>query len=330
MGVELMDFQTLALRRDGPVLHVTLNRPELRNAMSIAMVRELRLVLAQQETSGGTRVIVLRGAGGHFCAGADARDLATAHAQLADKPSAVADMNAAFGELCVAYADTGLAVVAVLEGTVMGGGFGLACVADVALAGTSVSFRLPETSMGVVPAQIAPFLVERLGFAGAKRLAVTGARLNAQAALDLRLVHEVHAASALDRAVAAVLSDILQCAPGAVAATKALMRQARLHSPASLVQAAAEVFSRAALGPRPLELGHDAEAVEEAAPPAQVVPEVLGGADRAREVDRAADAGHQAASSARMAATPAATASRRGDSSPSRRARSAMPASVRR
>ena len=253
MGVELMDFQTLALRRDGPVLHVTLNRPEVRNAMSIAMVRELRLVLAQQETSGGTRVIVLRGAGGHFCAGADARDLATAHAQLADKPSAVADMNAAFGELCVAYADTGLAVVAVLEGTVMGGGFGLACVADVALAGTSVNFRLPETSMGVVPAQIAPFLVERLGFAGAKRLAVTGARLNAQAALDLRLVHEVHAASALDRAVAAVLSDILQCAPGAVAATKALMRQARLHSPASLVQAAAEVFSRAALGPEGVE-----------------------------------------------------------------------------
>ncbi len=253
MGVELMDFETLALRRDGPVLHVTLNRPEVRNAMSIAMVRELRVVLAQQEINASTRVIVLRGAGGHFCAGADLRDLAAARAQLADNPDAVAAVNAAFGDLCVAYADTGLAVVAVLEGAVMGGGFGLACVADVALAGTSVEFRLPETSLGVVPAQIAPFLVERLGYAEAKRLAVTGARLNAQAALDLRLVHAIHAASALDRALAAVLSDILQCAPGALAATKALIRRARLHDPASLVQEAAQAFSRAALGPEGIE-----------------------------------------------------------------------------
>ena len=253
MGVELMDFETLALRRDGPVLHVTLNRPEVRNAMSIAMVRELRVVLAQQEINASTRVIVLRGAGGHFCAGADLRDLAAARAQLADNPDAVAAVNAAFGDLCVAYADTGLAVVAVLEGAVMGGGFGLACVADVALAGTSVEFRLPETSLGVVPAQIAPFLVERLGYAEAKRLAVTGARLNAQAALDLRLVHAIHAASALDRALAAVLSDILQCAPDALAATKALIRRARLHDPASLVQEAAQAFSRAALGPEGIE-----------------------------------------------------------------------------
>jgi len=137
----------------------------------------------------------------------------------------------------------------VLEGTVMGGGFGLACVADVALAGTSVDFRLPETSLGVVPAQIGPFLVERLGYAEAKRLAVTGGRLDAQAALDLRLVHEMHPAGALDSALARVLRDILQCAPGAVAATKALIAKARFHSPASLVHEAAEVFSRAALGP---------------------------------------------------------------------------------
>ncbi len=257
MGVELMNFETLALRRDGPVLHITLNRPEVRNAMSMAMVRELRVVLVQQEmtqqTAGASRVIVLRGAGGHFCAGADLRDLAAARAGLVEHPDAVTAMNAAFGELCVAFADTGLAVVAVLEGTVMGGGFGLACVADVALAGTSAEFRLPETSLGVVPAQIAPFLVERLGYAEAKRLAVTGARLNAQAALDLRLVHEVHAASALDRAVAAVVADILHCAPGAVAATKALIRKSRLHTPASLVHEAAETFSRAALGPEGIE-----------------------------------------------------------------------------
>ena len=253
MSTAPADLETLALRRDGPVLHVTLNRPEQRNAMSLAMVLELRQALAAAEADGVTRVLVLRGAGGHFCAGADLRDMAGARSKLAEDPEALVKVNAAFGELCVAYASTGLATVAVLEGTVMGGGLGLACVVDVALAGSGAVFRLPETSLGVVPAQIAPFLVERLGYAEAKRLAVTGGLLNSQAALTLRLVHAVHAAGALDHALAAVLTDILHCAPGAVAATKALMAQARFHTPASLVRHAAEVFSQAALGPEGLE-----------------------------------------------------------------------------
>jgi len=246
-------MDTLILRHEGPLLHVTLNRPELRNAMSLAMVLELRQALAAAESDGQTRVLVLRGAGGHFCAGADLKDMAGARARLAEDPDAVAKINAAFGELCVAFANTGLATVAVLEGTVMGGGFGLACVVDVALAGTGALFRLPETSLGVVPAQIAPFLVERLGYAEAKRLAVTGGKLDAQAALDLRLVHAVHAAGALDHALADVVGHILQCAPGAVAATKALMARARFHTPASMVQHAAEVFSKAALGAEGIE-----------------------------------------------------------------------------
>ena len=257
MSVELAEFQTLALHRAGPVLHVNLNRPEVRNAMSLQMVRELRAVLAQAELGDGrddaVRVIVLRGAGGHFCAGADLKDLAASRARLVDNPNALAETNAAFGELCVAYASTGLAVVAVLEGSVMGGGFGLACVADVALAGGSVLFRLPETGLGLIPAQIGPFLVERLGYAEAKRLAVTGAKIGAQEALALRLVHEVHADALLGDALDRVLCDILACAPGAVAATKALIAKARFAPPAALVAEAAQVFSAAALGPEGVE-----------------------------------------------------------------------------
>lgn len=240
---------TLDERRTGGVLHLTLNRPEVRNAMSLAMVAELRDALAAAEADGTTRVIVLRGAGGHFCAGADLRDMAAARARLAEDPQALEKTNAAFGELCVAFAGSPLATVAVLEGSVMGGGFGLACVADVAIAGESVQFRLPETSLGVVPAQIGPFLVERLGYSEAKRLAVTGARLGPAEALRLRLVHEVAPAEALDAALARVLADILACAPAAVAATKALLAKSRLQPAAALVAEAAQVFSRAALGP---------------------------------------------------------------------------------
>ncbi len=246
-------METLLIRQDAGVLHITLNRPEVRNAMSLAMVLELRQALAAAEADGHTRVIVLRGTGGHFCAGGDLKDMAGARLRLDEDTDAIVKVNAAFGELCVAFASTGLATVAVLEGTVMGGGLGLACVVDVALAGTSAVFRLPETSLGVVPAQVAPFLVERLGYSEAKRLAVTGGRLDANAALDLRLVHAVHAAGALDNALAAVLHDILLCGPGALAATKALISKARFHTAASLVHEAAEVFSKAALGAEGLE-----------------------------------------------------------------------------
>ena len=246
-----MDTTThpLLQHRDGGVLHLTLNRPEVRNAMSLTLVLALRQALAAAEADATTRVVVLRGAGGHFCAGADLKDMVSARAQLEQDPDALVKVNAAFGDLCVAFANTGLATVAVLEGTVMGGGLGLACVVDVALAGTSAVFRLPETGLGMVPAQVAPFLVERLGYAEAKRLAVTGGQLDARAALELRLVHAMHAAGALDRALQQTLVDIQRCAPGAIAATKALMAQARFQTTGSMVQHAAEVFSAAALGP---------------------------------------------------------------------------------
>ncbi len=243
----------IALRHDGAVLHVTLNRPEVRNAMSLATVSELTDALRSAESGGTVRVVVLRGAGGNFCAGADLKDMAGARARIADDPDAVRKVNAAFGDLCNAFAETGLAIGAVLEGAVMGGGFGLSCVADVVIAADNVMFRLPETSLGVLPAQIAPFLVERLGYSEAKRLSVTGSRVDAREALAIRLVHEVHAAVELDAAVTRVVHDILQCAPGALAATKALIRRARWQPSAELVGVAAAAFSKAALGPEGVE-----------------------------------------------------------------------------
>ena len=254
-AIDLTSLETLKTQLDGAVLHITLNRPEVRNAMSLRMVTELRAVLADAERGGAVRVVVLRGAGGHFCAGGDLKDMASARMRAAGGagPTSIADsvaqVSAQFGQLCVAFAATPLAVVAVLEGTVMGGGFGLACVADVALASETAMFRLPETSLGVVPAQIAPFLVERLGYSQAKRLAVTGGHLRAHDALAIGLVHAVHDDASMASALALVVGNILACAPEALAATKALIGRARLTPPADLIQDAAVVFSRAAQGP---------------------------------------------------------------------------------
>lgn len=281
---DAMNYVAIYAQRTGANLHIFLNRPAARNAMSLQMVAELRQVLQAAEATAGTpdavRVVVLRGAGGHFCAGADLKDMAGARMRAmqvapakagscgvngandavgvsrdtgTDVQDPIAEVNAAFGELCVAYARTPLAVVAVLEGTVMGGGFGLACVADVAIASETAQFRLPETSLGVVPAQIAPFLVERMGYSQAKRLAVTGGRLDAVTALRLGLVHAVVDTADLQAELGKVLADILTCAPGALAATKALMAQARLREPQDLIQHAATVFSSAAQGPEGME-----------------------------------------------------------------------------
>ena len=262
MNPNAMYLVAVHAQQTGGALHITLNRPEARNAMSLQMVDELRQLLAAAEASAGTpeavRVLVLRGAGGHFCAGADLKDMAGARMQLMQKDKddpadPIAQANAAFGRLCAAYSSTPLAVVAVLEGTVMGGGFGLACVADVAIATDTASFRLPETGLGVVPAQIAPFLVERLGYSQAKRLAVTGGRLNASAALQVGLVHMVVATADVQEVQDQLLADILACAPGALGATKALIAKARLQAPLDLIDEAAAVFSAAAQGSEGIE-----------------------------------------------------------------------------
>jgi isohexenylglutaconyl-CoA hydratase len=238
-------FASIERRFDAGVLHLTLNRPEVRNAMSRAMVRELQEALDVAETDPQVRVIVLRGAGGHFCAGGDIHDMVAARSAGKE---AIANLSEEFGRLCAAYAQSSKAVVAVVEGTVMGGGFGLACVADVTLAGESAVFSLPEVTLGIVPAQIAPFLVERLGYAEAKRLALTAARIDAQEALSLRLVHEVHPPGLLDTALQRVLNTLMRGAPGAIAASKALLRRTRLVPAQALIDEAAAVFAEAVQG----------------------------------------------------------------------------------
>ncbi len=247
-------YHSLLTEREGPVLTLRLNRPDVRNAMSLQMVDELLNALNTAENDAATRVIVLRGSGGHFCAGADLRDMAQARSQLVDDPQALAKVNAKFGQLCFAFSNTPLAVIALLEGSVMGGGIGLACAADIAIADRSTLFRLPETSLGLVPAQIIAPMLERLGFAQTKRLAVTGGSLSAEQALAIGLIHEVSIDNAqLEDAKAQSLGQILRCAPKAIAATKSLLQNARHAATNTLIEPSAQIFSQSALGEEGIE-----------------------------------------------------------------------------
>lgn len=246
--------QTIRVDVDQGVHHVILDRPERRNAMNRQMVGELTAALQRAEAD-EARLIVLRGAGGHFCAGGDVSDMTVARATSGTdgEPDGIVALSAEFGHLALRWSRTVVPVLAVVEGAVMGGGFGLACTADVVLASTTTRFRLPETGLGVVPAQIAPFLVERLGYSEAKRLAVTGGEIDAATARSLGLVHDLAEPDALEHRLAEHVAQLLRGGPRATRATKALFHRLHPGVQESDIAHAAEVFAEAARGAEAME-----------------------------------------------------------------------------
>lgn len=245
-------YRQIRVRLDRGALHLTLARPEARNAMSLAMIDEIAAVFAAIRDRRDVRVVVLRGEGGNFCAGGDVKDMAGARGApwQPGEPDPVAATNRRFGTLMIQVDRAPQAVVAVLEGAVLGGGFGLACVADVAIARADASFGLPETGLGFPPAQIAAFLVRRIGLSQARRLAVTGGRFDGRVARELGVVHSVCVDDeGITREVEATLTQIRRCAPGAIAATKHIMAQVGTMDLDAVLDDAAARFAEAVRGP---------------------------------------------------------------------------------
>ena len=240
---------TLALRRDGCRLHVTLDRPRARNAMSTEMVSELTAVFDHVERSPEIRCVVLRGAGGSFSAGGDIRDLQAAGRSPAGDNDPLAAANRVFGTLLSRIDRAPQAVVCAVEGAAMGGGLGLVCVCDVALALDSSRFGMPEARLGLFPAQIAPFVRRRIGLTRSRRLVVTGATVDGRAAREIGLIHESYSdVEDLDAALAKVLRQIERCGPEAVAASKWALHAAGELEQEELLDRAAGEFARVARG----------------------------------------------------------------------------------
>jgi isohexenylglutaconyl-CoA hydratase len=265
MHMNFPSTKTLLLEHKDHALFVTLNRPQARNAMSLEMVHELMAVFEQLTQSSEIRAIVIRGAEGNFCAGGDIKDMAGARAAMSktrtetksetktetkNESDPFYELNRAFGRM-ITFANTlPQVVIVVTEGAVLGGGFGLACISDVALSAQDAKFGLPETGLGIPPAQIAPFVVSRIGLTQARRLALLGARFDGKEALRLGIVHECHDDSAaLNAALDKVLSQVKRCAPQANKVTKALMMSVGTEALESLLDNAARSFSHAVQGP---------------------------------------------------------------------------------
>lgn len=227
----------------------TLNDPQSRNALSEAMVDALFAACERAQADTDLRGVVLRGAGGHFCAGGSLGGFAKTIGQplAAGEADPLVPMNRQFGALLQALCALPQWLVVAVEGAAMGGGIGLVCCADRVLAHAGAQFGMPEVTLGIVPAQIAPFVVRRMGAAPARRYLLTGERLGASEAQRAGLVDEVIAGD-MDAAVQTAIATHAAAAPQAVAATKRLLLAAPETPLPALLDDAAVAFAQALRG----------------------------------------------------------------------------------
>lgn len=206
---------------DHGVAHVALNRPEKRNALSAEMIAELTDIAQTLGARPETRAMVLSGRGKMFCSGGD---LAWMQAQInADRPTRIAEATK-LAEMLRALNEMPTPLIARIHGAAFGGGVGLACVADVAIAAEGAKFGLTETRLGLIPATIGPYVVARMGEGNARRVFMSSRIFGAAEAATLGVVARAVPEADLDAAAAAEVAPYLTVAPGAVGAAKALAR----------------------------------------------------------------------------------------------------------
>jgi methylglutaconyl-CoA hydratase len=243
--------ELVRVERAGPndaVARVTLDRPEVHNAINATLIAELRQVCAAFERESPTlvRAVILAGAGPSFCAGADI-DWMRGAMQL--------DVEANEHD-AMAMADTletidtcPVPVIARVHGPALGGGSGLCAVSDLVIAEAGAKFGFTETRLGILPAVISPFVIARIGETHARALFPGGRRFDAIRAQRIGLVHEVvEGIEALDMAVDQAVADILASGPTAVRAAKAIVREVRGLGHGSAKWHTARVIARQRVG----------------------------------------------------------------------------------
>lgn len=209
-------------RRDDGVATVMMARPEVFNAFDEGMIGELDAAFQQLGEDQSVRLIVLAGEGKHFSAGADLQWM-----RRASKADAHWNLHDArrFSGMLSRIEQCEKPTIARIQGAALGGGVGLACACDIAIATEGASFAVSEAKFGILPSVIGPYVTNAVGRRQAKRLALTTERLSAQEALAIGLVQHVVAADDLDAAVERTVSNLLIGAPGAQREIKMLFAQ---------------------------------------------------------------------------------------------------------
>lgn len=252
--IELPATEHLVTDLEGDWLTVWFNRPEARNALSSELASELRLVLEAVRDDRSVRGITLRGKGGVFCAGGDIKGFKAVFqgggGEDGEQQSIddIAEASRATGELFGLIDQMPQVVVMLVEGAAMAGGLGIVCSGDVVVVTEDAKFALTETTLGIPPAQIAPFVVQRLGLKVARRLMLTAARFDGREAERLGVADFVVGdAAALDEAEAGIRTQVRRCAPGANAVTKEIVLATQRLDRERMIDMAAHGFAECML-----------------------------------------------------------------------------------
>ena len=206
----------------GSVATVSLNRPDIRNAFNEVMITELINCFESLQESEEVRVIVLRGEGRSFCAGADLnwmRDVAKYTYQENYHESL--QLSKCFYAIYSSPKPT----IAVVHGAAIGGANGLLAACDMAYCANDTVFSLSEVKIGIVPACISPYVIKRVGEYGARELMLTGRRINGPEAQSFGLVNKSLPVGELDTHVDSVIQLLLSSGPKAVTQCKVLIDQ---------------------------------------------------------------------------------------------------------
>jgi methylglutaconyl-CoA hydratase len=210
------------VQRSAGVAQITMSRPEVFNAFDEAMITELDASFDALIADDNVRVIVLAGDGKHFSAGADLKWMQRASNESQQWNLTDARRFAAMlGKIDACPKPT----LARIQGAALGGGVGLACACDIAIAADNAKFAVSEARFGILPAVIGPYLTNAVGKRHARRLALTMTRIGAVEALAIGLVHQVSSIDELDDAVDATLQELLAGGPNAQREIKALFAQ---------------------------------------------------------------------------------------------------------
>lgn len=213
-------FSTIIAERAGKVARITLNRPEVHNAFTAAMVRELREAVRTAADDADVRVVVLTGTGRSFCAGADLNWMREIISASYDQNYAESLAVAEFHEELYSLPKPTIARV---NGTAIGGGTGFLSACDIVVASAEAKFGLSEVKLGLVPAAISPYVVRRIGESQARRYFLTGERIDARRAEEIGLVNIVVPPDELDRRTDELVALLLSSGPEALAKAKELL-----------------------------------------------------------------------------------------------------------
>ena len=217
----------LVVSRERSVARVTLNRPEVRNAFNAELIATLAWTFEAfaEDAPDGLRAVVLSGAGAVFCAGADIEwQRASIGLSMEENEADAGRLQ----EMLVAIDECPVPVIAAVQGAALGGGMALCCVADITVGTAESSFGFTEVKLGLMPAVISPFVLQRIGEGAALARFLTGERFGSEEALRIGLVSEVvRDQAALDSRVDALISEILSAGPEAVRNAKAVIHDQR-------------------------------------------------------------------------------------------------------